>query len=238
MATTREELETRLLREELASLEERAYSIPQLVSLAAHFNMAGGQKLGMHLNSANVIVHIVPNGMVAQEGSLRKGDKIIAVNTTPADGTDVAQLIQGLDSVLFVVARQVIYVPDDEESEEEEDEENEGVEAEGDAGSEEAPASASDGVPASPVAAAKPLEVPVPVAQLQAAATNKLMRLSDEFARRVNKLAGTSNGPGGSGERVVGAAAASPGGGAEGGAGHDSPSYAQGSPPPPPPPPP
>ena len=60
-----------LLREELGAVEERAYSIPQLVSLAAQFNTSGGQKLGMHLNAVNVIVHIVPNGMVAEQGTLR-----------------------------------------------------------------------------------------------------------------------------------------------------------------------
>ena len=79
---TREAVEAQVLRGELAVVEdERASFVPQLVSLAAQFSPSGGRKLGLLIDGSCVVTRIVPKGLADEEGSLRIGDKIVAVNS-------------------------------------------------------------------------------------------------------------------------------------------------------------
>ena len=119
---SRQTVEASILSEVIAELEQRAYSVPTLISLAASFDLTNGRRIGAHLNAANVVCHIEPGSQAEEEGTLRMGDKVVAVNTTPAEGADVAEIIRGLDRVLFIVARQVSVLAQGEEEEEEEEE--------------------------------------------------------------------------------------------------------------------
>ena len=103
MSASREALELEMLRRELSAVEEHAYATA-LVSLTASFSLAGGRRLGVHLNDWNVILRIDEGLLAHEEGTLRVGDKLIAVNEMSADGVPVKDLIRGLDRVMFVYA--------------------------------------------------------------------------------------------------------------------------------------
>ena len=111
-ASDRDALERALLVAELRALEQHAYAT-ELVSLTATFNMTEGARLGLHMNDWNVILTIDPGLRAHEEGTLRVGDRIIAVNDSSADGLRVKDLMPGLDRATFLVARRVVVPTDD-----------------------------------------------------------------------------------------------------------------------------
>ncbi len=105
----RDALEKRILAEELARAE---VSDVRLFAVAAAFSLVEGRRVGLHLNYANVILRIDEDGLAHQEGTLRVGDRIVAVNTMPADvGVAVKDLIKGLDHFVFIAVRRVLVPP-------------------------------------------------------------------------------------------------------------------------------
>ena len=104
----RDEIEREIIAEEVRWLEARALD-SRLVAVVAAFNFAiSSRKFGLSLNEANVILRIEADGLAAEEGTLRVGDRLIAVNTTPINiGDSISEVISGLNQVTFVVARRV-----------------------------------------------------------------------------------------------------------------------------------
>lgn len=104
----RDEIEREIIIEELRWLEARALD-SRLVAVVTSFNFAiSSRKFGLSLNEANVILRIDADGLAAEDGTLRVGDRLIAVNTTPINiGDSISEVISGLDQVTFVVARRV-----------------------------------------------------------------------------------------------------------------------------------
>ena len=54
----------------------------------------GNGPLGLHLNAANVILRISPEGKAAAEGSLKVGMRIVSVNGTSTKGTTLAAIVK------------------------------------------------------------------------------------------------------------------------------------------------
>ena len=54
----------------------------------------GDGPLGLHLNAANVILRISPEGKAAAEGSLKVGMRIVSVNGTSTKGTTLAAIVK------------------------------------------------------------------------------------------------------------------------------------------------
>ena len=108
---TRDALEAQLLREELANLEKRAYCVNLISLTTSEFSMQQGRRLGVSLNDMNVIMYMDPMGIAAEEGTMRVGDRIIAINNTSSDGIAIKDLLKGVDRVVFVLARKVYTEP-------------------------------------------------------------------------------------------------------------------------------
>ena len=73
--------------------------------LVAQFRL-GEQKLGLHLNDANVVLRVDDGGLAYAEGTLRIGDKITEVNGEPTGGVAVKELLRGAGlDVAFTISR-------------------------------------------------------------------------------------------------------------------------------------
>ena len=93
----RERLEKSILADELRDAE-----IPFVSVVATRFFRLGAGPLGLGLNEFNVVLRVEPESAAEAEGSLRPGDRIVAVNCTPVEPTPgapvtpVAAMLEGL----------------------------------------------------------------------------------------------------------------------------------------------
>ena len=88
-------LEKELLAAELRQAESGPSPEWRLSIHAASLSLSEKSKhLGIHLNKDNVVLRIEPEGLVASDGTLRVGDRIIAINASTTEGTTVQQLLQ------------------------------------------------------------------------------------------------------------------------------------------------
>ena len=104
----REDIESSIMLQELRWIEARALDT-RLVAVTASFNLAtGGRNFGLSLSEFNVILRIEAGGLAEEEGTLRPGDRMVAVNMKPINvGDSIKEAIGGVEQVTFVVARRV-----------------------------------------------------------------------------------------------------------------------------------
>lgn len=106
--SNREELERELLRAELREAEARLTPQHHVIALATTFHIKPGERLGCFLNRSNIVLRIEPTGLIAKDGTIQVGDRLVAVNDIAARDISVIDLIPPTGgAVTLVLARWV-----------------------------------------------------------------------------------------------------------------------------------
>lgn len=101
----RDVIERDIINEEIRWLEPRAHQ-QRLIALTAIFKLEAGRNFGISLSDANIILRIDAGGLAQEEGTLRSGDRIMAVNGVPVNhGDSIKEAIGSSEQVAFLIVR-------------------------------------------------------------------------------------------------------------------------------------